>query len=58
MSQAPGFPVRGGVRATHRVSYLCCGVFLYFVCLRPVFYVPNAASVSRLSIPDCTFGFL
>jgi hypothetical protein len=44
MSQAPGLPVRGGVRATHRVSYLCCGVFLCFVCLRPVFYVPNAAS--------------
>jgi hypothetical protein len=54
MSQAPGFPVRGGVRATHRLSYLCCGVFLCFVCLRAVFYVPNAASVSRLSIIDLT----
>ena len=33
--------------------------FLFFcVCLRPVFYVPNVASVSGLSIRDCPFDCL
>ena len=31
---------------------------LCFVCLRPVSCVPNFASISGLSIRDCTFDFL
>jgi hypothetical protein len=40
---------------------LCCPPFFFlffFVCLRPVFYVPNVASVSGLSIRHCSFDFL
>jgi len=33
-------------------------VFLVFVFLSPVSYMPNVASVSGLSILDCPFGFL
>ena len=33
-------------------------LFFCFVRLRPVFCVPNVASVSGLSILDCPFGFL
>jgi hypothetical protein len=29
-----------------------------FVCLRPVYCVPNVTSVSGLSILDCCIGFL
>jgi len=35
-----------------------CVVYFCFLCLRPVSCVPNVASVSGLSIRDCTFGFL
>jgi hypothetical protein len=28
------------------ISFLCCGVFLFFVCLHPLSCVPNVASVS------------
>ena len=34
-------------------SVLCCVVFLWCVCLRPVSCVPNVTSVSGLSIFDC-----
>jgi hypothetical protein len=34
-----------------------CQVFSWFVCLRPVFCVPNVTSFSGLSILDCHFGF-
>ena len=37
-------------------SFLCCVVF-FFVCLRPVYYVPNVASVSGLSILDDPSAF-
>jgi hypothetical protein len=37
-----------GVHVAHRFSFLCCGVFLCFVCLHPVSCVPNVASVSGL----------
>jgi hypothetical protein len=37
-------------------SFLCCIVGL--VCLRYVSRLPNVASVSKLSIRDCPFGFL
>jgi hypothetical protein len=41
----------------------CCSIFLVFcflcfVCLLSVSCVPNAVSVSGLSILDCPFGFL
>ena len=47
-------PVFGGVRVAHLffLSVLC------FVWLRPVFSVPNAASVFGLSIFDLPFHFL
>ena len=45
-----------GVRGAYRFSFLCC-VFC-FVCLRPVFCVPNVVIVSELSILNCHFGFL
>ena len=35
-----------------------CVVLLCFVCIRPVSFVPNVASVFWLSILDCPFGFL
>ena len=37
-------PFFGGIRVVHRFSFLCC-VFC-FVCLSPVFCVPNVASFS------------
>ena len=46
----PGF---GGVRVAHLFSLLCCT--FCFVFLRPVFCVPNVASVSGLSIRDRPF---
>jgi hypothetical protein len=48
-------PDVGGVRVA---NYLYFSVFLYFVFRRPVSCIPNVASVSGLSILDCTFGFL
>ena len=36
--------VFGGVRVAHVFRFLCCVVFLYFVCLRSVFCIPNVAS--------------
>jgi hypothetical protein len=33
-------------------------MFFCFVCLHPVFCVLNVARISRLSIPNCSFGFL
>jgi hypothetical protein len=36
--------------------FLCCVFCL--VCFRPVSCVSNVASFSRLSILDCSFGFL
>ena len=50
--------VFSGVRVAHLFSCLYCVVFLCFVCLRSVFYVPNVASVSGLSILGCSFGFI
>ena len=49
-------PVICEVRVAHLFSFLCY-VFC-FVCLRPVFCVPNVASVSGLSFLDSCFGFL
>ena len=48
--------VFGGVRVPRLFSFLFC-VF-GFVCLRPVSYAPNVASISGLSILDFLFGFL
>ena len=47
-----------GVHVAHRFSFLCCGVFLCFVCLHPVSCVPNVASVSGFVFCDCSFSFL
>jgi hypothetical protein len=44
----PGF---GVVRHVHLLK------LSVFVCLRPVFCVPNVANVSGMSILDCHFGF-
>jgi len=41
----------GVVRHVYLLTFLC------FVCLRPVFCVPNVASVSGVSILDCHYGF-
>ena len=38
-------------------SFLCCAMFVCFVCFRPVSYVPNGASVSGLSILHCPSVF-
>ena len=46
----------GGVRVAHDFSFLCC-VFC-FVCLRPVYCMPNVASVPGLSLLDYPFSFL
>ena len=48
-------PVFGGIHVVHSFSFLCC-VFSS-VCLRPVSFVPNVASVSGLSIPDLPVRF-
>ena len=42
----------------HRFSFLCCVVFLCFICLRLVSCVPHVVSISGLSILDCSVGFL
>ena len=39
------------------VFLIFCVVFC-FPCFRPLFCLPNVASVSRLTILDCPFGFL
>ena len=63
--------VFAGVRVAHHFSFLCCGfcwgrvahLFSFlcccfvFVCLSPVFCVPNVATVSELSIRDCPILF-
>jgi hypothetical protein len=51
-------PVFGGVCVAHLFSLLCCVAFLCFAYFNPVSCVPNVASISGLSILDCTFGFL
>jgi hypothetical protein len=38
-------------------SFLCCVMFFSFVCLGPVSYVPNVASISGMSVLDCPFSF-
>jgi hypothetical protein len=48
--------VFGEVRVAHLFSFLCC--ILCFVCLRSVYYVPNVANFSVLSILDCRSSFL
>ena len=40
----------------HLFNFLCCDYC--FICLRSVYCVPNAASVSELSILDLPFRFL
>ena len=50
-------PVFYEVRVAHLFSFLCCAVFMCFVCLRSVSCVPCVASVYGLSILDCPFGF-
>ena len=40
------------------IILVICVVFFCFVCLCPVSCVPDVATVSGLSIPDCPFGFL
>jgi hypothetical protein len=40
------------------IGFLCCVVFLCFVCLHPVSCVPNVASVSGFVFCDCSFSFL
>jgi hypothetical protein len=47
----------GEGEVAHHFSFLCCVVFVSFVCLRPVSCMPNIASVSGLSILDCLFVF-
>ena len=49
-------PVFGEICATHLFSFLCCVVFVCFVYLRPLSWLPNV--VSLLSILHCTFCFL
>ena len=49
-------PVFGGVR-THVANLYNFLGFFGFVCLHPVFSVPNVVSVSGLSILDCHFRF-
>jgi hypothetical protein len=41
-----------------RFLFVFCLFVVSFVCLCQVSYVPNVASVSRLFIPECLFGFL
>ena len=48
-------PVFGEIRVALLFGFLCS--FFSFVCLRYVSCVSNVASVSRLSILDCSFGF-
>jgi len=48
----------GRVRLAHLFSFMCCFVFLCFVCLRPVSCVHNVVSVSGFTILDCPIGFL
>jgi hypothetical protein len=43
-------PVFGGVSVPHLFIILCWVVFLCFICLHPVSYVPNVASFSGLFI--------
>jgi hypothetical protein len=43
-------PVIGGVSVPHLFIILCWVVFLCFICLHPVSYVPNVASFSGLFI--------
>ena len=50
------FSIFGWLSIAHLFSFLCC--YYCFVCLRPVSCVPNAASVSELSILDLPFRFL
>ena len=50
--------VVGSVSVAHLFSFLCCVVFFSFVCLGPVSYVPNVASISGMSVLDCSFSFL
>ena len=50
--------VFGSVRVVHLFSVLCSVLCFCFICLRPVSYVLNVASVYGLSISDCPFGFL
>ena len=47
-----------GLSPSHLFSVCCCVVFLCFVFLRPVSYVPNVASVSGFFILSCPFGYL
>ena len=48
-----------GVFCGFCVAHLLVVCVVYcFVCLRPVFCVPNVSSVSRLSMLDCPFGCL
>ena len=46
------------LRVAHLSSFLCCVVFICFVCLNLVSCATNVASVPGLSTLDCTFGFL
>jgi len=55
-SQAPGFTVFFSEVCVAHFSFLRC-VFC-FICLRPVYCVLNAASVSGFFILNCHFGFL
>ena len=48
----------GEGEVVHHFSFLCCVVFVSFVCLHPVSCVPNIAYVSGLSILDFPFVFL
>ena len=45
-------PICGRICIAHLFSFLCCVMFLCFVCLRPVSCVLNVARVSGLSIVD------
>jgi hypothetical protein len=48
--------IDGVVRVAH--LFVFSDVILCFVCLRPVAFVPNVASISGLSFLDCSFDFL
>jgi hypothetical protein len=49
-------PVFGGFHVVNLFGFLC---FVFcFICLRPVFFVPNLARFSGLSILEFPFSFL
>ena len=55
---SPSTRVHGSFLLCDRLfSFLCCAVFLCFICLRPVSRVSNVASISGLSYLNFPFRF-